>query len=282
MGHLLSVRRGWENEKLAAYLLSRVSFVAQPTSVGDDLGTDFFCTLFEVRNFSSHDELFPRTSFAIQIKSSESDISIDNKIEYLMGLEIPFFVGVVSQNPPEMKIYSAELLPVLFANIGKPEKLSLVLVQQVNPNSFYDRPTDASARLHCPFVTSIGVSDDRASLASKVEILLGRCTRARNNIATRINQEHIYDIDGETATIVAGIGSAKFFRNNFLKRLGEVFYNLSYILGDAPPDTALADEINCFLGFYEDLESTYSTMSGAPMPPFLSDLYNALKEKINK
>src|SRR6266481_7893720 len=101
-------RKGWENERLASYLLSRFSFVAQPTSSADDLGSDFFCTIFEIHEVSGNDALMPRISFAIQVKSSVEDVSADNKIEYLMGLELPFFIGVVGQSPPQMRIYSAE------------------------------------------------------------------------------------------------------------------------------------------------------------------------------
>jgi hypothetical protein len=47
--------------------LSRFSFVAQPSSVADDLGSDFFCTIFEiVKAASGHDHLRPLSSFAIQ------------------------------------------------------------------------------------------------------------------------------------------------------------------------------------------------------------------------
>ena len=42
MPHLLSPRKGWENENLAAYLLSRFSFIVQPSSIADDVGSDFF------------------------------------------------------------------------------------------------------------------------------------------------------------------------------------------------------------------------------------------------
>jgi hypothetical protein len=55
-------RKGWENEHLASFLLSRIAFVANPLTVADDIGSDFFCTLFEVFN---GDSLFPRNSLAI-------------------------------------------------------------------------------------------------------------------------------------------------------------------------------------------------------------------------
>jgi len=47
MAHLSGPRIGWENERLASYLLSRFSFVAHTASIADDLGSDFFCTIFE-------------------------------------------------------------------------------------------------------------------------------------------------------------------------------------------------------------------------------------------
>src|SRR5882762_2522416 len=104
MAHLLTPRKGWENEKLASYLLSRFSFVAQPTSVADDLGSDFFCTIFEIHDSSGTDVLVPRSSFAIQVKSSISEVSMDNKIDYLDRLQMPFFIGVVTQSPGVMRV----------------------------------------------------------------------------------------------------------------------------------------------------------------------------------
>src|ERR1700743_675198 len=123
MGQLLTPRKGWENEKLASYLLSRFSFVAQPTSIADDLGSDFFCTLFEIQKNSGIELLMPRSSFAIQVKSSTSRVSMDKKIDYLSRLQMPFFLGVVNQSPPSMRVYSAELLPFLFAHKGRPDGL---------------------------------------------------------------------------------------------------------------------------------------------------------------
>jgi hypothetical protein len=41
MPHFYTVRSGWEGERLAEYLLSRFSFVAQPITTADDVGSDF-------------------------------------------------------------------------------------------------------------------------------------------------------------------------------------------------------------------------------------------------
>ena len=232
MAHLLAPRKGWENEKLAAYLLSRFSFVAQPTSIADDLGSDFFCTIFQINEVSGRDALMPRSSFAIQVKSSVSEVSVDNKIDYLGRLEIPFFIGVVSQSPPEMSVYSAELLPLLFSEHGPPTRLWLtpVAMSDFDPNSYYQLAGPLEIRLRCPMVLTLSIDDDRSTLAPKVDALLRICTRANSNIASRVSEEHIYDVDGSGRyQIVAGSGSVRFFRLNLVKRLGECFYNLQWI-----------------------------------------------------
>jgi hypothetical protein len=275
--HLLTFRKGWENERLAAYLLSRISFVAHPASIADDLGSDFFCTIFEIHELSGKDALMPRISFAIQVKSSDADVSADNKIEYLMGLELPFFIGVVTQSPPEIRIYSAELLPLLFSEIGRPTGLSLIPVDVFDPDNYYEVDSNRDVRLKCHLVATLGVNDDRTTLTPKVNALLGICMRAHGNIATRVNEEHIYDINGKGLyKIVAGPGSALHFRLNFAKRLGEVFYNLLHILGEAPPDTTLIAEFKAFEALYQDLERVY----GKSMPEFVSVPYGQLKAKM--
>jgi hypothetical protein len=275
--HLSKFRKGWENERLASYLLSRFSFVAQPTSSADDLGSDFFCTIFETHEVSGGDALLPRISFAIQVKSSASEIEADNKIEYLMGLELPFFVGVVTQSPPEMKIYSAELLPLLFSEVGAPTHLALLPVTEFDPNNYYEGVGTQDVRLRCPLVTTLGVNDDRSTLASKVSRMLGICVRAQSNIATRVNEEHIYNVDGSGLyKIVAGAGSALHFTINFLKRLGEVFYNLYFIVGVAPPDEMLIAEFRAFESLYLELQK----INPGPIPEFVSVPYDAVKAKM--
>jgi hypothetical protein len=280
--HLLIPRKGWENERLAAYLLSRFSFVAHPTSIADDLGSDFFCTIFEIQNASGRDVLVPRSSFAIQVKSSGNEISADNKIDYLMRLELPFFIGVVSQSPAGMKIYSAEFLPLLFSDVGPPDSLSLIPVAEsdIDPNNYYERVGGGKEiRLKCPLVATLGIDDDRSMLVSKVNVLLRICSRTHSNIATRVNEEHIYKVDEKgNYRIVAGPGSAMFFRMNFLKRLGEVFYNLHFILGGAPPDQSLSAEIRVFQSLYRQLETLHGYSPN--LPEFVSVPYRALQEKL--
>lgn len=135
MPQLYRPRVGWEGERLAHYLLSRFSFVAQPTTIADDVGSDFYCTIFDITN-SEPPMVEPRASFAIQVKSNADKIEAHNKVQYFHHLEIPFFLGVVDQTTAELKIYSAERLPMMFARYGIPEKLWLRPVADDNPSNY--------------------------------------------------------------------------------------------------------------------------------------------------
>lgn len=67
MGHLYNYREGWQSENLANYILSKFSFVAQPTNVSNDIGTDFYCTLFKVTKIKSTNSAIPnKTNFEIK------------------------------------------------------------------------------------------------------------------------------------------------------------------------------------------------------------------------
>ena len=76
MLHLASFRKGWENENLAKFILSKFSFVANPSTVADDIGSDFLCTLFRIERENNKDYLLPLNAFAIQIKSNTDDIDV--------------------------------------------------------------------------------------------------------------------------------------------------------------------------------------------------------------
>ena len=277
MGHLLTPRTGWENERLASYLLSRFSFVAQPASIADDLGSDFFCTIFEIiQDQAGRDRLEARRSFAIQVKSSVDAVPADNKIPYLLGLELPFFIGVVSQSPAEMHLYSAEFLPLLFAEVGKPNRLWLTLVPQsgFDPSSYYERVNHLEIKLRCPEVLTLGINDERSALTPKVKTLLDICARVQSNIAARVSEEHIYDDGRGGLRILAGPGSAQYFRENLRKRLAEYFYNLGWILENQPDKFNMA-EFQEFERFYHGLENLYGSL-----PPYVSLAYAALKHKV--
>jgi|ERR1039458_9775 hypothetical protein len=132
MSHLYTVRTGWEGERLAHYLLSRFSFVAQPTTIADDVGADFYCTIFDIVE-STPPMVEPRTSFAIQVKSNADKIEAHNKVRYLQHLEMPFFLGIVDQTAAGLSIYSAEHFPMMTAVYGFPENCGCALLRTAIP-----------------------------------------------------------------------------------------------------------------------------------------------------
>jgi hypothetical protein len=65
-----------------------------------------------------------------------------------------------------------------------------------------------------------------------VEKLLTLCQRATANIRSRRSEEHIYQWGDKATTfsIVAGVGSIQYFRDNIYKRLADAFYNFESLL----------------------------------------------------
>ena len=117
MSHLRSYRLGWQSQNLARFILYKFCFLAEPVQVADDIGIDYFCTLFEARQSGTNAELVPRSSFAIQVKSEDRSQRVDlsRYLPYLERLELPFFLGIVNRDTLKLAIYSGELLTPFFA-----------------------------------------------------------------------------------------------------------------------------------------------------------------------
>lgn len=282
MGQLAATRIGWENEHLATFLLSRISFVANPITVSDDVGSDFFCTLFESRIENNAEQLFPRNSFAIQIKSKEETIFATNKIEYLTKLELPFFVGVIDRENLCLNIYSGEYVPLLFTEHGVPQKeLKLSPVRSVVDIKDYCRTTTdenlnvLTASLRMPFVMEISASDNRDTILAKARQVSGLCSRMHQNISATVSQEYIFRL-GEpgSALIVAGSGSVTTFRRNFCFRLAEAFYNLQWLHANQRSQFRIEEfrvYEKCYLGLIE---------AKIEIPDTLGKVYTLLKSEL--
>ncbi len=276
MAHLTCFRKGWENENLARYILSKFSFVAQPTSIGDDIGSDFFCTLLERKN---QKYILPKNFFAIQIKSNTNKIDMTDKIQYLESLELPFFVGVVDQKNLKLTLYSGEYIPIFFSYKGIPDKLLIELSNNViAPDTEYFIPNgNGQFTLKFPKLIEIRASFDTKELDKTLESLYSSCSITQNNISSRKMEEYIFQIPRYPSNIVifAGSGSEKVFRENFLKRLGEVFSNLDWLHTNSRLNIK---EFECYKKIYGAIEN----FSTSEMPNFVKQPYESLKKKINK
>jgi hypothetical protein len=276
MAHLTCFRKGWENENLARYILSKFSFVAQPTSTGDDIGVDFFCTFIERKNQKC---ILPKNFFAIQIKSNMDKIDITDKIQYLESLELPFFVGVVEQKNLKLTLYSGEYIPIFFSYKGIPDKLQIELCDNAMSHSteYFIQNGNRQFTLKFPKLIEISASFDTRKLDETLKPLYSSCSITQNNISSRKMEEYIFQIPRYpfNTVIFAGSGSEKVFRENFLKRLGEVFYNLDWLHANSRFNIK---EFECYKKIYEVIEN-FSTNK---IPNFVKQPYESLKKKINK
>lgn len=133
MAHLQSYRDGWRHQLIAATILYKFAFVSQPIYSADDVGVDFFCTLFKPEKKGKNSELIPLNSIVIQIKSENKDRQLDlsKHISYLEQLELPYFLGIFCEKEQKLSIYSGEFLTYLFAFKGIPQKLKINMCDEL-------------------------------------------------------------------------------------------------------------------------------------------------------
>jgi len=266
---LAVTHRGWENEHLATFLLSRVAFVASPVTVADDVGTDLFCTLYEHRLRNDVKVLVPRSSIAVQVKSSPEPVDIAERLDYPGRLEIPYYLGVVDQEALTLDLYSARLLPALLSFRGRPERLKLVPVE-VFDRHYRPGDDDVGYELLCHKVVTLRAGDDHATTERAREALSDDAAAGRKGIASRLNQEYSFDIPGGDVEIFMGPGSAETFRESFFKRLAEALLNLAWLIDREPP-TVL--EVDAYLDLVEQLASV------SAIPVYVCQARDSLKRE---
>ena len=222
--------------------------------------------------------MFPKNSFAIQIKSNFGDIRATNKIDYLFGLELPFFVGVIERKRWRLSIFSGEYLPILFSHYGHPSTLSLVLDSGCEIGSPYQGSEGGPCTLRLCRVCDLSFSDSAVVLREKGATMSGLCKRMHGNVSARAIDEYVFRLDdeGRKVDIVAGVGSVKTFRHNFYLRLAEVFYNFEWIL-DKQPQCFHQAEFEVYDRLFNSLVSLR-----CDLPPVLQGAYCRVKSKITR
>lgn len=269
---------GWDREKLAECILSRFSFVAKPSTVSDDLGTDLFCTLFRLEEKKGKDYPLPLSSFAIQIKSNAKPFNFSANISYLQNLEIPFFWGVVKESTKELTIFSGENLPKFFPHIGPLRKLKVKPLERSFMTVPYDpmegRKDDYTVMF--PKLITIGLDSTKKDLEETVKVLRDLCSLIHRNIATAKIEEYIFEEYDNSYFILAGSGSVKSFRSNFMKRLAENFYNLEWQYKQCKIEEKeeLIKEFKIYEETYLNIEKLY------PIDSILKNIYEKLKRTV--
>jgi len=267
---LAPTHKGWENEHLATFLLSRIAFVASPVTVADDIGTDIFGTLFEVRKHKGQDVLLPRSSIAVQVKSNRNPVDVASKLDYLHRLEVPYYLGVVDQKHLTLELFSARFLPVLLSWRPHHARLFLAPVDEFQRN-YRPKADDGVFTLLCHKVATLDAHDDSSAIARCAEAIREDSRAALQAIASRLNQEYVFEIAGGEVEIYAGPGSAQTFRGAFFKRLGEAYFNLSFLLDTK--QAASEAEMDAFIAITDEL------IRGVPVPDYVMRLREGLQNR---
>lgn len=273
MAHLLSFRKGWENENLARFILSKFSFIANPSTISDDIGSDYYCTIFQILLKEHHKYLIPKNSFAIQIKSNYD--KFPGKIGYLENLEIPFFIGVVDQSEMKLSIYSGEYFSQ-FISLKTPNKLTIELCERKDVvDNYFIEYNSKEFTLKFPKVAEIKANVNDEELSKIVTDILDVCSVSYENISSMKNREYIfYEYGTNRIQINAGKDSANTFRENFYKRLTENFINLKWMYERNHPDFNI-EEFRVYDNLLSQLKETNSDI-----PQYVFDAYTKLKNII--
>ncbi|MFH1260178.1 MAG: hypothetical protein ABII74_10305 [Elusimicrobiota bacterium] len=271
--HLYSFRQGWQSEALARFLLSHFSFLGQPSTIADDVGSDFYCTLFRRELAGTNQSLVPTSSFLIQIKSNHDKINLSDKSQFLNQLELPFFVGVANRERMKLQIYSGRALQLIFTMKGIPNKLLVELDPPISDKIYYsiNNSAEDDFTVKFPLIVEIQASDVEEQADQIFSILSDENFLIHQNIASRKMGELILRFSEDDVRIFAGPGSTRKFRQNFLYRLAEVFFNLSWISRSAP-QLFLRTEFEIYAELWEKLRST--------APRALQDEINPIYESL--
>jgi hypothetical protein len=269
MSQLSTPRRGWENENLAAYLLSSVAFISHPVSVADDVGVDFACTLFE----TDQAMLVPRSTFVIQVKSSRKTVNVSKHLPYLFKLEVPYFVGVIERDPARLTIFSGEYLPIFLTQVDPVNlELRLELVDTYpEPHDYFGMDNKGVYTVKLPIVATLDINMGESRL--KAPALIELCSKIHANIARKTAGDYVFTThDPNNVLVMSGPASAQTFRDNFYWRLAEVFENLRWLRQNVRADFNAA-EFEIYSGIYDSLVN-----AKIRLPATLHTLYNSCKK----
>ena len=294
MAHLLKFRKGWENENLARFILSKFSFISQPVTIADDLGADFFCTFFvkiTKERKSKNNKLikdvfiFPKHSFAIQIKSNKRRFNVTNKLEYFDNLETPFFIGVINQKKLSISIYSGDIIPELFSLVGLPpsknkDKITVKAVLFENREKHDQKPRQTEYIIPFFKIGEVFAFNTDEELAPFIKSFSDICLNYQRNIISKKKHQFIFhDAVTLEPKIIFGSGSYQVFRTNFIERLAEVFCNLAWAypqLKNKAERDKFMQEYKLYKKLYFEIEKIYGKI------PFLESNFYFLENAVKK
>ena len=289
MPHQRSYRLGWQSQNMARFILYKFCFLAEPVQIADDIGIDFFCTLFETEPNKKNTSLIPRNSFAIQIKSKNKSnkVQLTDYLPYLARLELPFFIGIVDRSRSAMTLYSGEYLIPFFAYKGIPDRLEAKLCEKsdianlTHAFGWLTKTRNGKYIVLFPKITEITVQmDEGEHLNSKVNQVQEICSMVLENIASKTNYQFIFGSRPPyNQLLFAGPASLERVELNLFSRLAEVFYNLNWVYSNSAEESKpqIRASFRIYENIYLQLVSFY-TMDN--LPDSLKSTFKGAKERI--
>lgn len=281
---LLSFRKGWQSEHFAKYILSKFSFISEPLNISDDIGSDFYCTVFKIKKHQKKNYLLPKNSFAIQIKSNKRQFDITNKMDYFKTLEIPFFVGVADKTNLKLLIYSGEEIVDYFAHdYGIYDKIKIKVFDSIQAKDAFTQLKDNTFILRFPKVIDIDINFDYENESNILDNMFKVCDLIYKNISVRENNgimfEHYIGNQFEKlyTEIICNKYSFENYNENFLNRLCEAIFNLSWACDSQRFDQ---NEFEIYKKIFHEFENHYKNQN-KELPYNLRKAYEMLEDKLS-
>jgi len=272
MPHLYSFRQGWQSENIANAILSEFSFVSQPTNVSNDIGIDFFCTLFKIVRHNQTNQLYPKLTISIQIKSSRKKVNLSKQITGLEDFRLPYFIGVVSKAQKALTLFSGEALPYFYSKYSSAQVTKPVYAKlednRVNPRNMVNE-TATEIEIIFPRVCRITIMDKYFQTPTLIDDLLRVASIIQGNISSTVLKEFYFltpDVP-QLEYILANSKALPHFRLNFVRRLGEYLAMLDIVRANLPAGNAQMQQLyqteeQEILDLYDALYALYQQLFG--------------------
>jgi len=134
-----------------------------------------------------------------------------------------------------------------------------------------------------PEICQVEINSTGEILGVIVDEIQRVCSLIHGRISTNKSKEYIFDsYDGRSVTILAGPGSVQQYRNNFVKRLAENFYNLKFKYDNLQlPQVSAIEAKMEIIEEFKIYENTYIEIRKLYLQtdffPVLDAIYNELK-----
>lgn len=131
-----NLRSGDLAEQLGLLLLQNMTLVA-PVPRTEDVGIDAVATLLE--EFDSH-KLKASNSFYVQLKSVSVTevVYIGDQVDWLLSLELPFFIAEVDRAKTRIDLYCCHALNEAFISDRKRPRLKITLEEGILLDAFHE------------------------------------------------------------------------------------------------------------------------------------------------